>query len=189
MLRFANFANRLIDAYPGSETILLGAENIHSNEAALDRIVIVPNSGQALPPSVSAQGWQLADIDPTYLEGVDDIVITRRLTVDLYVWASDFVTAENRLHALLIALLDIGEGAGLGSITERWPQQGDITSGGAMVILSVVATIFVTAADRDVVLTSAAIGAGGPQTPVEGIEIAASQDDELIATDVIPEGT
>lgn len=187
MLRLSSFVDAVHTAYPGSEPWYIGADKLQQNESALDRCVVAPVSGNVTAPPSGAQGVDVSEIDPAYT-GIDDIVCTRVLNAAFHLWAPDFIAAENRLHALLIAINDVAEStAGTVGITEQWPQQGDITSGGSYVVVTVTLRVYVIASDREVVASAAPIGAGAPTETVNSVGLTGSIDTETLPpVDIVP---
>jgi hypothetical protein len=188
VIRFASLIAGIEAQYQGPEDWLVGAEYAHSNEEAVNRIVAYPVNGQIAGPDIAAQGWPLYELAPNVtapdVDPIprDDLLAVRMVNVAFEVWAADGATAENRLHALIVAINSIEN---VGAMSEDWPQsRGNVTGGGCMVILTAALRVYVIASDattvREVDPTEA--GAGVDQAAVNQLTVDAYQDEELIAS-------
>jgi hypothetical protein len=153
--------------WPDSETTwFVGAEHLHAHEGAENRIVVHPTNGPITEPGIAAQGHYLETLVPNApaadSTSRDDILWQRRLSVNWVLWGSSYSDAEARLHALLAAMAEAltQSDITLADIREMWVRQGDVTSGGSMVVVST--TIPLLVLTQDVTL---------PDTPGEGVAI------------------
>lgn len=185
MLRFRALAEKIELAYPGSEPWLIGPAHVHSQTHACNRIVAYPVQGPIVTPGIAGQGWNLEDLDPdviAQIDSIDDIIAARKLQCVFHVWAPDDTKAENRLHALIVAVTDVLDASNitLDSLSEAWPQAVDlqITSGGCMVILTASITLFVLAGDINTVEADTAtdIGEGTPTEAVTEATVTYQQE-------------
>lgn len=179
-LRFAHVINAIKAQYKGSEPWLVGAEYRGSEEHALNRIVAYQLAGEVGPPSIAtAQARELAELEPHAIEGLpnatDDVLFERRVTMVLEVWAPDSDTAENRIHALEVAIDRVMHStAFIDSINEDWGDENrGLTMGGVLVLLSFRTVLFVTTTDAEVVraVEPPAIGEGVTRTQVTSAQV------------------
>jgi hypothetical protein len=168
----------------------VGAEHIHAHDN-WNRIVAVPLGGKIQLASLAAKGRDFG-------EAIDDVLFERRPTVEFWVWAGDFGSAESRLHALLIAVSNVVGTCNIdiANIAERWlrAELKDVTGGGAVVVLSFETPVSVVTSDESVITSGAAVGAGQPTDTVESATIVAVHqtaegDEETIATIELTEET
>lgn len=166
MNRFDAFIDALEAAYAGETTTWFKRAEDAFRHDNWDRIVAYPSDGTIVNPDVAAQGWDL-DTLPTPAESgaVDDLIWVRRVTINLGIWAGTYEQAENRLHALLVAIAEVIGTSNLqiDSLAERWirSEAQDLTPGGALVVLSFVATFYVLASDVAVLETEINTGTPG----------------------------
>jgi hypothetical protein len=191
--RLQHLADLVKAAYAGSPdtTWYVGPEHVHRHDS-WNRIVIYTTDGSALPPDVAAQGWQLDELlSASEPDARDDIVFVRRVTVELGIWAQSYAQAENRLHAMLVALERVrgASDIALGNIRERWlrSEAQDITGGGSLVVLAFETIFYVLTGDADVVADAAEIGAGVPTDPIGEIAVAVLHEQQDGSTELVHE--
>lgn len=210
MKRLNALKTLLQDRWPDPDTKwLVGAEYIHSEEGAKNRIVLYAVGGPIRQPSTAAQGWNVEDIEPTAIgepNARDDVLWERRVQVNASIWGRSSDDAENRLHALLSILAEAFDQSNitLEDLQEQWVRatSQDIASGGELVILSFTVPIHVLTTDSLVIdpaladsddpeSTGAPIGTGQEHELPDSVTIIHKQDDETIVTDIIlpPEET
>lgn len=191
MNRFDQLITAIQAEYAGDTTQwYTRVEDLHRHDN-WDRIVAYPSTGVIAQPPIGAKGVVLSTINAQAEPGaIDDIVWVRRTTVNLVIWAQSYERAENRLHALLVAIATvIGQSdIDLSDIREQWirSEAQDLVPGGAVVVLSFVASFYVLASDTTVLATEiddpdgepGAIGTGTPTETVEEIVIVAEQEAE-----------
>jgi hypothetical protein len=172
-------------AYAGAPDTewLFGANHIHTNQN-WNRMVVWPGQGFITPPGEGAQGFT------TETGGIDDKVWKRNPQLSISIWAEDTEQAENRLHAVLIAIDDVVSQADIcvSNLNETWveAEDEDNTSDGAIVILVMNVAFDVLAHDIDQVAYDAAtspagsrpeVGDGGPTETVTEVTILADNDE------------
>lgn len=188
MMRWLHLANAILANYAGTEATFLQAEDRYAYADATNRVVAYPTDGLTQEPQIAAQGGSLADLEPCGIRdvggsGIDDIVWERQVNVTFEIWAPDDAAAENRLHAFLIAIADTCNSAlRVSNIREQWPaSNGQITQGGAQVLLYATLTIYVLRSDSAVLSDGAPIGSGTPVAAVTATEITPELDGEELA--------
>lgn len=172
MRRLESLQTALEAAYAGADTTwLVGAEHIYGHQN-WNRVVVYLLGGAIVTPDIAAQGVQLEDLQtPTVAGAIDDILWVRKARVGLAIWAANTRQAENRLHAMLIAVSQVlgDSDIEVSDLNETWIQQEnrDVTSGGALVTLEFNFTLYVVSSDYDVVAEE--ISSGSEQTIGEGV--------------------
>jgi hypothetical protein len=173
MSRFTDIVDAIKAVYPtaGATVFLIGEEHLgeHRN---WNRIVVHHAAQTAVrgpQQSAGAKG--------------DDWRWTRYLRTTFSIWASTLEQAENRLHALLVAIYDVfgGSADGVSDLQETWYPKG-VAGAGRVVDLTCTIGIVVLASDVNVVQADAEPGAGFATTAATGITINPS----LEATDAEP---
>jgi hypothetical protein len=177
--RFEAFKDLVEAAYAGAAdtTWLFGAKHIFDHHN-WNRIVVWPGIGFIRAPVTGAQGIT------TETGGRDDIVWNRNPQMSFGIWAEDTEQAENRLHAVLIAIDDVLSQADIkvANLNENWveAESQDNTTDGATVVLTMNVAFDVLARDVDIVAYDAAtsptpprpeVGDGGPTETVTQVTI------------------
>lgn len=173
--RLKTFVDQVQSEYADPATAwLIGPEHVYGSQN-WPRIVTFVNGGPITPSSIGAQGVEVTG-------GIDDVVAVRRPVVTMALWAANYDDAENRLHALVIALFKVlGDSSeGIDRINTVWPRAElkDIASGGTLVILKFVTPFDIITSDEGVVADGDAIGAGQDTETVTSATIGILMDDE-----------
>jgi hypothetical protein len=142
---------------------LVGAEHLHEHRN-WQRVVCAIVGGPINAPTHGAQGRETAD------GGRVDCVFERRPTVQFALWGDTFEQAENRLHALLLAIENVTAQAdvALSDLQEAWVRTTTeaVTEGGSLVVLSARVQFDVLTTDANVVTYDAALNAANdPNDP------------------------
>ena len=179
MSRLEDFIDALEAAYAGANdtTWYFGAKHIFRHDN-WNRIVSWPGNGTITAPTTAGQGYT------TDSGGRDDIVLQRMPLVTIGIWAETYEQAENRLHALLLAVDEVASQADISvaNLNEQWveAETQDLSGDGATVLLSMNVAFMVLAQDGDVVTYDAAtaptpprpeVGAGQPTDTVDTVNI------------------
>ncbi len=176
MSRFSTIVAAVQAAYPtaGPTTWLVGAQHLgeHRNHT---RIVAYTTAGPIVTPDKTA----------SYRE--DTWLWSREVEAVFSIWAASYAQTENRLHALLVALVSVFGSAddGIGNIREQWYLEG-VSGAGCQVDLLCSMTLHVLASDVNVVEDDADPGAGLPTTVPDAITIVGELDSTELPPVILP---
>lgn len=178
MSRFTDIVDAVAAAYPtaGNTTFLVGEEHLGDHRNWNRIVAHHANQTNVRGPQQGAGA-----------KG-DDWRWTRYLRTTFSIWASSLEQAENRAHALLVALYDVFGGSqdSIGEIQETWYPKG-IAGAGRVVDVSCTIGIVVLASDVDVVQADAEPCAGFATVAATGITITPSLEDTELPPIVLEE--
>lgn len=150
MSRFSDLVEEIAAVFPtaGETTFLVGEEHLATNQNH-NRIVAYHGDGEI-------KSRPMGGIDKS-----DEWLWNRYVPVTFAIWASSRNQAENRLHALLVALYQIlGDSViGMSNVRERWLMKG-IANAGRAVDVTCTISFPVFASDANCVQADAEPGAG-----------------------------
>ena len=179
--RLQTFVDQVESEYADPTTVwLIGPQYVFASEN-WPRIVTYVKGGRITPSETGAKGVDVAG-------GIDDVVAVRRPTVVMALWGRNYDDAENRLHALVIALFKVlGDSSeGIDQINVAWPhaESKDITSDGTLVILQFITPFDIITSDHNVVADGDPIGAGQDTETVTSATIGLTLDDETTPLEI-----